>query len=429
MPFLQATSISRDLSAIVARTAHHGHGLITDLYEEVPIGDVGGLRLVHAKLASPLYFRGNAPKPGRMADSGIGAGFDREAAYWSAIGEAVERYAGTIYWRDALLSASALTLGEGAIDLKPLIRVARPGVAAFDAQASRYWMRGIDLASGASRLVPAAMACLAYEAETPAEAIVQDDSTGLACGQGFADAALRALCERLERDAFAATWLLERRAPRIIFSARDLEGLSAGCQRVLTHRNFGMHVFYLAESFGVHVVASVTRSASGVGVVAAAASPSLDRAIEKAAAEGMHAWISARKLAGQPVVETVACLNSPADHARYYLRPDRFAIVASLFGGEDTVAYSALRTGAIADMDRITHALADAGLAATAVDLTTDDVAELGFRVVRVVVPGLQPLVFGPACVVAPDPRRLDQWRATWGLPQGPLNPHPHPFP
>jgi len=429
MSYCQTTSVSRGLSAIVARTAHHGHGLITDLYEEVPAGDVGGLRLVHAKLASPLYFRGNAPRSGRMPDSGTGAGFDREGAYWAAIGEAMERYAATIYWRDTLMRASAVELGDRAIDLAPLIRIGRPEVQAFDPSASRAWMSGVDLAGGRIVQVPAAMACLAYEAETPSELIVQDDSTGLACGQGFEDAALRALCEVIERDAFAATWLLGRRPPRIVFSTRDLGRLSPGCRRVLSHRLFAMEVFHLAESFGVHVVATVTRSASGIGVVAAAASPSLDRAVEKAAAEGMHGWISARKLADQPVVETFAGLKSPADHARYYLRPDRFEIVSSVFSGEDTVDYGDIGIGSRPDLGGITHALTDNGLAATAVDLTTGDVADLGFRVVRVVVPGLQPLVFGPACVLAPDMRRLERWRAAWAVPDGPLNPHPHPFP
>jgi len=431
------SSVSRDLSAVVARATDHGHGLITDLYEDVPVGDLGGLRLVHARLASPVYFRGNAPRPGRTPECGIGAGFDREGAYWAAIGEAVERYAAAIYWRDTLTWAPAAGLGERAIDLTRLVRVGRAEVVDFDPAAARYWVAGTDLATGANRLVPAAMAYLAYEARTPDEIICQDDSTGLACGRTFGDAALRAVCEILERDAFAATWLLGHRPPRIDLSARDLGRLSPGCRRVLTHRGFRMDVFHLAQSFGVHVVATVTRSAQGAGVVAAAAAPSLDRAMEKAAAEGMHAWISARKMAGQPAVETVSRIGSPADHARYYLRPERFEIVSSVFCGDTTVGCADLSTSPHvdlsasphADLAAITHGLAEAGLGATAVDLTTGDVADLGFRVVRVVVPGLQPLVFGPACLLAPDTRRLEQWRAAWAMPAGPLNPCPHPFP
>lgn len=427
---LSSASFSPELSRIIAMATHQRQGLITDLQEEDHLSDIAGMSLVHARLVAPVYFRGNAPASVQGPESGIGASFNREDAYWAAIGEACERYSASLYWRSDMRRATAAELGDDAIDLAGLIASGRPDVRPFQPDVPRCWVPGLDLATGRTRFVPAALTYLCYEPETPDEIIAQIDSTGLACGATFDDACLRALCEVIERDAFASTWLLQRKPPKIKLSSKDMAGLSPKVQRAFSSRLFAMSAYYLGQSFGVHIVATVTRS-SGIGAVAASASPSLSRALEKAAAEGLHAWTGARKMAARPPVGYVQAIRSPSDHAQYYLLPERFVVVDSLFSGETSLRFDDLvrQDGGRCDAGTLACALSQAGFTATAVDVTSDDVADLGFKVARVVVPGLQPLVFGASCVTVPDTRRLDMWRTVWRLPEGPFNPHPHPFP
>jgi len=428
--FPRAPALSPELSRLVAAAVNPRHGLITELYEEYPQGRNNGICMVHAMLASPAYFRANAPSGARVPDNGIGASFDREGAYWAAIGEACERYSASLYWPDTMRHASGALLGDSAIDLKPLIRVGRPEICAYDHHVGRQWVRGRDLLAGRPVYVPAAMTYLGYETETPTEIICQNDSTGLACGTDLNDACLRGLCELIERDAFAANWLLQRRAPRLTFSADDLARLSPPVREALNSSSRRLTAFYLAQSFGVHVVMTVIE-ADGIGVIAASASASLVRAVEKAVAEALHGWAGACKARPQGVVRALEDIRSPSDHIRFYLSPERFALIADLFRGDDRMAFAdAFAT------ERSEHSaagiaaeLATVGLRATVIDLTSADIADLGFKVARVVVPGFQPLVFGQWCMAAPDTRRIDAWRTYWRLPTGPLNPHPHPFP
>ncbi len=430
MPQTQVPSLPADLTDLIGRVVHPRHGLITRLHED-PEGAQVGLRLVHANLASPLYFRKNAPQAGRAPDCGSGASFDGERAYRAAIGEALERYSASIFWPDQLTWAPEGALQIPPVDLSPLIRVARPEVHDYSPQIARHWVAGRDLADGERRMVPAALAFLAYEPDDRREIIAQSDSTGLACGTSFDDACLRALCELIERDTFASTWLLQRRPPRIAFSPDERARMPQAVRRAIDHPLFQMAFFHLGRPFDVHVIASLTWSADGIGVVAASASPSVAHAVEKAAAEGLHAWFSAGRQVGQAMVASPAAFRSPADHARYYLSPDRFQVVSRIFGEAGSIDYGDLREMADAPTSAadLARRLQARGFQATGLDLTSPDVEDLGFRVVRAVVPGLQPLVFGPACVEVRDRRRLDQWRATWQLPDAPFNPHPHPFP
>jgi ribosomal protein S12 methylthiotransferase accessory factor len=88
-----------------------------------------------------------------------------------------------------------------------------------------------------------------------------------------------------------------------------------------------------------------------------------------------------------------------SEHAELYTLHAMRPHVAFLWaGGEDVVAAAASEsvdwpedTPALT-LQRCIGAVRDAGFEAIAIDVTTDDVREAGYWVVRVVVPGLQPL-------------------------------------
>ena len=75
--------------------------------------------------------------------------------------------------------------------------------------------------------------------------------------------------------------------------------------------------------------------------------------------------------------------------------------------------------------------VAAAGLDAFWVDVTTEDVAEFGFHVIRTVMPGLQPLDNDHRYPYVGGSRRVTVPRALGlGTPtEATVNPDPHPFP
>ncbi|ESQ83279.1 hypothetical protein AEAC466_13590 [Asticcacaulis sp. AC466] len=422
---------SRELLGVIDQSLNPRQGLINSLVEEpLAPGEGSGLVLMHALVSPPTYYRGNAPTTLKTTERGTGAAFSRESACWAAIGEALERYAASIYWDDKIQFATANELGNTAINLRRLIHVGRAEVRLFNPGVRRGWVKGRDMVSSRPVLVPAALTFLGYARRDEEESIGQNDSTGLACGSSFEGASLSALCEVIERDVFASNWLLSRQAPRLLVTGA-IERLDMPVQVALRNRRLNVRLYYLAQAFGVHVVASVVQNADGRGVVAAAASPFILRAVEKAVTEGLHSWTSGNRNAGKRKLNSAADITSTTDHLLYYLEPDRFQIVNRLFSSEETVSLVHLLSaerGHVTSGD-IAAAMGQAGFSPAAVDLTTVDIANLNLHVVRVLAPGLQPLVFGPACTLAPDARRLNEWRTQWGVIGHDTNPDPHPFP
>lgn len=419
------------LQAVIERALDPLHGLFTELSEERPSRQGGRVRIVRARLAPPAYFRGNAPTLVRTADDGCGAAFDCERAYWSAIGEGVERYAGSIYWPENLIAGTMADVRD-AMDLEPLIVAARPEIQKVKDDEVYHWVSGLDLITGRKVHIPASLVYLGYRPTGGHEILTQNDSTGLACGQGFEDACFRGLCEVIERDAFASSWLLNRPPPRLNVSDTDLARLSQPVQDALRNPNTPVTLHYLANSFGIHVVTAIMRGDRALASVGAAAGPSLIQAAEKAVAEVLQGWQAVSAL---PAIETclrLEDLKTPFDHLRFYLHSERTPPLDGYFSSSDAVAFSDIEAAPMPDLAAVLTALTGEGHQAVAVDLTTADIADLGFSVVRVIVAGFQPLIFGPACVQVVDDRRLRAWQKIWRLePANPpsYNALPHPFP
>ena len=428
-----------ELQGILKR-AVHGRGGIVRRIVEVPPCPRTGLFVAAAQFPRPDYFRRNEPTAARCVDSSSGAGFTRSDALWATVGEAIERYCGSIYGPDELVWASSRQLGPLPMDLAPLIQVGRPEVVWPDPDAPRGWLPGLALQTGEAVWVPAQMSVLAYQFRDPREVLQQSDSTGLACGRDLASAALGGLCEALERDAFAAAWLLDAAPPRVRLSDRARGALRPGPRHALALLESEITLLSLGSRYGAHVMVCVLEPGGlGCGVVGAAASTSPLRAIEKALTEALHGWSAAGPLRAGRDPAAIDALEDAFDHLLFYLQPDRFAVVRRMTRGTQTVCIDSptgagtgrhpTADGPAGSLSTLVAALAEDGLAPCLVDLTTADVRELGLRVVKVIVPGLQPLVFGPACSQVPDRRRLAMWARHWGCDEERLNPHPHPFP
>src|SRR5207245_67251 len=99
--------------------------------------------------------------------------------------------------------------------------------------------------------------------------------------------------------------------------------------------------------------------------------------------------------------------------------PSLRARVEFLTAGDGTARIEDRSTESAAENLRtVVDDLAHAGFDAVAVDLTTEDVDSVGCKVVRVVVPGLQPRDNDHTCMHLGGARL-----------HGQLNPDPHPFP
>ncbi len=443
---LDAAAPDQRLALIHQALVHRRHGIITTLLEETEHPDARGLFVfnalmvdVKAMMIDPSRAKPNNPTSDRASLAGSGAAFDRTSALWAAFGEAIERYSAAVHFDDQLHYASQDELGEAAVGAEQFVlfspeQYAAEGFeyAAPDRGATRAWAAAADLHDPEREAyVSAQMVYLGMQVKDKREIVFQSSSTGLACGMDEQRAILSGLAEVVERDAFAAMWQM-RYAPRALeLSEESRAKLLPGAQRALRHPSLEVRLWDITTDIGMPVVLCLARSRNdGTMSLGASAQLSVEQAVNKAVIEAFHGycWGSSILGAGTPLPERAAIRN-PGDHFAYFLEQSRQGAMDFLFQNGQTVSSADPALRQLATLDDLLARLKALGHRALAVDVTSADIGSLGFCVVRALIPGLHPLLFGDG-MFSRDERRLRKIAAFWGL-DGvpPLNTDPHPFP
>jgi ribosomal protein S12 methylthiotransferase accessory factor len=298
----------------------------------------------------------------------------------------------------------------------------------FDPDAIYSWTDATDLRTGEHRLAPMQVAALGSDLHPQEMLLCQPISTGIAAHSQRARALLTALLEVVERDAFMGMWQLRRPPPRIEIDEGLKRDVGPRVAALLDHSELSIDLYDLTTDNGVPVVlCKIGRAAPAACVVGASARLLRSEAIAKAAIEAWHTWAWAMTLERDPAV--------PADqitdfehHVRHYFEPDNQVLVAFLDQGERVIA-RAIGDDGPRSLEELVERLGEHGHGVFSVDLTSPDVADLGFVVFRVLVSEMQPLACGVGNYPL-DPRRLRTIAAHWRMcvPKS-LNADPHPFP
>src|ERR1700751_4524478 len=195
---------------------------VLDLLADPKVGVIPFVCEQHREAGAPEYFyfaaqacRTDAFGPFRNFRSTGGAALDRGTALASAVGAAIERYFCSIVdlneypicaAKNAEFTcadpASFALYGESQYRSSDFLFVP------FNDDTPVRWVPAIDLKNGEETWLPAAMVFVPYnyfrnEGDHP---IFQPNSTGLSCHMTYAQAAIGAICEAVERDSFSIAW-------------------------------------------------------------------------------------------------------------------------------------------------------------------------------------------------------------------------------
>ena len=376
------------------------------------------------------YQDGTRSHPGFQ---GEGKGATREDAVRSAIGEGVERYAASLWHPSTLTYASFSELGDQAFDPRWLVlydaeQYARPDFpfAPFDAERPLCWTTGRWLDTGETVRVPALATYMNFPT-TAAERFGQTTSSGLAAGATFEDAALRALFELIERDAFMLFWLARRPALRI---AED--GCDVVSDRALREvERFGARTeLYLIDAntqYPTIVCLGLGDGRSWPGVtIGLGTHADVDIALRRAVLEHGHCGSYIRRLmreGRQAAIRTSADVLTGLDHALYYAHPDHATALEpfrSCTRAPIALAHLRSRYRQDATLASCVSRLREAGIRTAAVDVTSPDIALAPIRVVRAFGIHMQPIHFGVGNRRLRNPR-LDHLLSS----AAEANPHP----
>jgi ribosomal protein S12 methylthiotransferase accessory factor len=346
-----------------------------------------------------------AEPPARMP-VGWGKGMTPTAAALSAAGEALERYAASLPDARRIVRARMAELPAGeVVDPRdfPLFEArqyARPDFpfAPFDPDIAHPWVAGWRAGIGAPAWIPAMFCYLSFTYE-PRQNFCSGTSNGLAAGAGVDDAALRAMLELVERDAFMVSWRTRRPGqpilvdedwdPELLAVIRGVEALGGAVQVALLPSATGMAAA-LCLAFGDGVAwPGVTL---GLG-----ADPDARAAIRQAVLELGQTGPYLRRLMreGAKVPEGPEAVREMMDHAAYYFDPRRAGAFDYLRHGNGALSWRDLHHGPARSLEGCVAALEQAGIRMWLVDVTSADLAMTPFRVVRAVSPDLQPISFG----------------------------------
>jgi ribosomal protein S12 methylthiotransferase accessory factor len=420
------------------------------------VGVVQSLRDLPIDAGEPSFFRFVAKACNTLGfvnqenfGSTGGASLDRDVAMAKAVGEAVERYCAAIYDMEELPLFSYATApvpcvapGEFALYAPEQYGSADFMFAPFEAGTQIRWTPARKLPTGDVCHVPAAMVYVPYTYYTATNdgPIIQPISTGLASHMSRDAATVSAICEVIERDAFTIVWQARMGPPQIRRDSLSDEPRAA--LEAMESIARSVTLFDITLDIQVPTVLAVQRSRDrACPAIAVAASTGLDpqEAALKALEELAHTYFYAAELLR--MIPEEKWPRRPEDivvqdhHLLYWADHRHADDIEFLFRSTASVAIDrdrAIPSDSGGQLAELVQRVGAAGYAVLTTEVTSADVAELGFSVVRAIIPGLHPLQIGHRY-------RALGGRRLWEVPQRlgyqgiqretGDNPAPHPYP
>jgi ribosomal protein S12 methylthiotransferase accessory factor len=346
-------------------------------------------------------------EPPSIQLSGSGTDLDEKGAERAAYGEALERLCSGSHKQEQFITATANELGGSALDLDAIPRcsdteLAHPACPLISPQKDQpiRWVRALSLMDGKTVFVPAMMSFLYLRYSHPAERIWLPISTGCAAHTSLEKAILSGILEIAERDAISITWLQKLALPRI-----DLDDIPPSLEPYWSELQSSARsirpIFFDATNdlglptvYGVQVCSTVSHATTLVSC-----STALDpaEAVAKVIRDMAHIRVAFRER--HPVPERWDDFKDIFHGAAFMARAEQSNAFDFLLQSGATRKLSELSKAAMLWSGSIREKLAavverlrSMRLNAYVVELSTDEALRAGIRVVRVIIPGLQPL-------------------------------------
>lgn len=388
-------------------------GVISNLYIEPP--DDPRLSLPIIATAAPPHV---VAKDGslRRLPLGWGKGLTISGAVLSAVGEALERYSASlvdgekIAWKrpdeieGEFLDPRLCSLyGEEQYEREdfPYVR--------FESNIAHPWVLGHWLHTGHSVWIPAIFVLLSLELR-PEQSISQGTSNGLAASTDKDDAALRAIFELVERDAFMATWLTTHPTQRLQLDD-SLDPLLRTVLEGIESLGAKIELYTLPVSvIGTTVLCLAFGDGEQYPGITFGLGCDLDPqvALRQAVLELGQTGPYLRRMMRSRILipaEEPSGVREMLDHAAYYFPRERASGFDRLRNENTALRLRDLKSDGTRSLSDCASVLAAAGVRVALVDVTAADVATGPFKVMRAVSPDLQPIWYGYGLERAPVER------------------------
>lgn len=364
----------------------------------------------------PLLYQYTAvvKKTSDLSDAGYnsneltgGMDFCKKKAAMKALGEAIERYCLSIYHWQGLKYASAREMRNKALDLNSVVAFSRIQLKKgqfkdfrFNQNTKFWWKSGYSLTKAKPVYIPAQLIYLPYC--TKNEGYIRlPISTGAASGSSLGAAIMRGICEVIERDAFMIFYL-NKLTPQLININLSQNKLLSKIVHAFNRYGLELYVFNITTDIQVSSIMAIIVDRSGMGPsisVGLKSSLNPELAISGAIEEAEHTrpWIRDAMLklrAGSKLDDNgdISLIErglfwsglDKIDRIDFFLKSRKFIQVEDFIKNMKVITPKDLRS--------LLLQLKQLDLEVVFVDVTRDEVRKIGFYVVKVVIPRLQPL-------------------------------------
>nr|UBK24771.1 McmD1 [Thermoactinomyces sp.] len=379
-----------------------------------------------------------------------GAGYTRQQAINSAVGETLERYASSIYEAQELpllpynQMEKAVHPEQFQLFSPEQYQASGFPFQPFTESTPVCWSKGFSIGEYREAWVPASLVYLPYRRQKGEALITLSLSTGLAAGPSLEDAILTGLYEVMERDALSLSWLTKlppRQVPEERLANLSLERLGLRNERTTPF----LFDISLDLPFPIFLAMIEREEEKKILHFGSAARTDPESAMKKALLEAAQCIPYIRGLVRNEKQEEekgFTWVDTFQKHALYYnlrmdLRTPCHYLLSSSWREElarrplatwNQTTFQSKSMEPKAEIRQVVKALKEEGYEAIAVDLTTPDLRQIGIHVVRVLIPGFNPLSGNHAYRFLGEKRRAHLERK-WNQPLPVMNEYPHPFP
>jgi ribosomal protein S12 methylthiotransferase accessory factor len=379
--------------------------------------------------------------------SAAGKGRTEREAMYSALGEAIEHYCASHVDKEILRTASWGELPNAIAPAECVLfsdaQYARKGFPyhRWQTQDVLTWMPMRELPMDREAFAPAQQVYLNFTAQKEEDYLAPITSNGLAAGPNLDFAILNGLYECVERDGFLITWMNKLPAPEVDFSTSN--GLAHSIKEHYAQHGTEIRIFNVSTNIPIYVMMAVALDKTGAGpavLVGLGCHLDPEAALTKSLLEicQSHPAEISRYKEDPPSqrLKSYEDVRTLDDHSAFLTVPERIGECSFLLESgrvqsiEDLPNRSQENTAA--DLETVVDELVQAGCRVVYADLTTPDVLDYGFRVVRTFATGLQPINFGYSEERLGGRRLFEvpyaMGHATAVRSESDLNPCPHPL-
>lgn len=377
---------------------------------------------------------------------GCGASLSKSRSIIKAIGESIERYCAISFEeQEVYMSVDELIkIKERYIDPISLInfddnQYLDPNFPyeKYSSDMNLYWIKANNLTNNCNVLVPAQKVLLSYKDLKPECYLDCRLSTGLACGDSLYGATLSGIYECIERDSFYLTWLYQIPGKIINVNKIKDKNLANLYEAIKMNSLDDLYIVKLDSDMNVYSILTmfVNNKDGAVGLsVACASDLNPEKALFKSLEEliltnsFMYTILEDEYDGKYPDFQESDILRLD-DHLKYYLNPSSNKVLNFMIDNKECINLSDLQNNSsgnmFSDMNFCINELKKVNIDTLVVDITKEEIDNIGLKVVKVLTPGLANLD------VSFRARNLGGARIKNYLETSKfnINENPHPFP